>query len=193
MVLCNLGAIALDEGDVHAARRYFEEALPIIEAARPGGVDPSLLVNLGSALVLDGEPASARPLYGRALEAARRHLDQRQEGYGLFGLAVCASGDGDPELGATLSGAAEQQFERAGFALEEAERRLAKENEERLRRALGDDAFETARARGRQLSKDDAIALALRRAGPPTSAPVSTKPGAAADDKTDIRVSSPVR
>jgi tetratricopeptide (TPR) repeat protein len=181
MVLCNLGAIALDDGDVQAARGYFEEALPIIEAARPGGADPSLLVNLGSALVLDGEHTAARPLYGRALEAARRHLDDRQQGYGLFGLAICAARDGEALRGATLCGAAEERFERAGFALEQAERRLANENEGRLRRMLGVEAFESACAAGRRLSKDQAIDLALGRAS------------LGGGPETDSRVSSPVR
>ena len=187
LVLCSLGAAALDDGDVAAARTYFEEALPIIERPRPGAraerlvaadVDhvaldavetqatslmPSLLVNLGTALVLDGEVERAQPIYRRALDAARRHLDDRQAGYGLFGLALCEARSGDPGLAATLHGAAEQQLERAGFALEEAERRMAADDAAALTAQLGARAFEAARARGRGLAKDVAIDLALGR------------------------------
>jgi predicted ATPase/DNA-binding SARP family transcriptional activator len=166
MVLCNLGAIALDEGDVGVARQYFEEALPIIEAARPGGVDPSLFVNLGNALVLDGERDGARPLYARALETARRHLDKRQAGYGLLGLALCAPRD-EAHLAAVLHGAAERQFERAGFAPEEAERRLASEDQGRLRELMGEAAFEQARAEGAALEEGEAVDRALGRGSPP--------------------------
>jgi predicted ATPase/DNA-binding SARP family transcriptional activator len=187
LVLCSLGAAALDNGDVAAARTYFQEALPIIERPRPGArserlvapdVDhvaldavetqatslmPSLLVNLGTALVLDGEAERARPIYRRALDAARRHLDDRQAGYGLFGLALCEARAGDPVLAAVLHGAAEQQLERAGFALEEAERRMAADDAAALSATLGDRAFAAARARGRGLAKDVAIDLALGR------------------------------
>lgn len=186
MVLCALGGSALDEGEIAAAREYFQRALPIIERARPASdqappavtdtavvperIDtqatslmPELLVNLATALVLGGEPAVARRLYARALDAARRHLDERQAGYGLFGLALCAARDGDPAVAATLHGAAAQQFERAGFALEEAERRLAIDDETRLRVELGEAGFDAARALGQAMSKDDAIDLALGR------------------------------
>jgi predicted ATPase/DNA-binding SARP family transcriptional activator len=189
LVLCSLGASALDEGDVAAARTYFQEALPIIERPRPGArsevvaapemdqlvlvtgetqvtsLMPSLLVNLGTALVLDGEVERARPIYRRALDAARRHLDDRQAGYGLFGLALCEARSGDAVLAAMLHGAAEQQLERAGFALEEAERRLAADDAAALSSVLGQPAFEAAWARGRGLVKDVAMDLALGRTG----------------------------
>jgi predicted ATPase/DNA-binding SARP family transcriptional activator len=192
MVLCSLGAAALDAGDVAAARTYFEEALPIIEREKPspaaagprreprsaprediGLLDtiethatslmPSLLTNLATALVLGGESERARPIYRRALDAARRHLDERLAGYGLFGLALCATQAGEVMLAGTLHGAAEAQLQRAGFALEETERKLAAEDEAHLRSLAGSAAFELAREQGRAMPKDEAMELALGR------------------------------
>jgi predicted ATPase/DNA-binding SARP family transcriptional activator len=166
MALCNLGAIAMDEGDGALARAYFEEALPIMERLESVDTDAALLVNLGTALVADGDPAAARPYYERGLRVARLHVDGRQIGYGLLGLAVCASREGDAERAAVLHGAAEEQFRREGFALEDAERRMAEVDLERLAGLLSDRALEAALASGRSLSKLEAIELALSPGSP---------------------------
>lgn len=162
MALCNLGAIAMDEDDGAAARAYFEEALPIMERLESVDTDAALLVNLGTALVLDGDPVAARPFYERGLRVARLHVDGRQIGYGLLGLAVCASREGDPERAVVLHGAAEEQFKREGFALEDAERRVSEEDLAHLAGLLTQSSFDEALATGRALSKLEAIELALR-------------------------------
>jgi predicted ATPase/DNA-binding SARP family transcriptional activator len=161
MALCNLGAIALDEGEAASARARFEEALPIMERVSAVDTDAALLVNLGTALVADGDAAGARPYYERGLRVARRHIDGRQTGYCLLGLAVCATDAGDPRRAAVLHGAAESQFRREGFALEEAERRMADEDRERLRRELSEVRFEKALEEGRLMGKDQVVELAL--------------------------------
>jgi predicted ATPase/DNA-binding SARP family transcriptional activator len=162
-VLCNLGSIALDEGDATGAKSYYEEALPIMEQARPNEADAYLLVNLGTALVIGADHTAAEPLYARALEGARLHLHGLLTNYALLGLALCASSRGDHRLAATLHGASEQQFLLGGFAPEVAERRLADDDEALLRAALGDVQFEMAKERGRCLVRDEAIDLALGR------------------------------
>jgi predicted ATPase/DNA-binding SARP family transcriptional activator len=169
MALCNLGAIAMDEGDGALARAYFEEALPIMERLESVDTDAALLVNLGTALVADGDPVGARPYYERGLRVARLHIDGRQIGYGLLGLAVCASREGEAERAAVLHGAAEEQFRREGFALEDAERRMAEQDLERLAGVLPEETLDAALASGRSLSKLAAIELALRSRMPEAS------------------------
>lgn len=161
MALCNLGAIALDDGESASARALFEEALPIMERLTPLDADASLLVNLGTALVADGDPEMARSYYERALHVARRHLDGRQRGYALLGLAVCTTAAGDLRRAAILHGAAEEQFRREGFALEDAERRMADQDKEHLRRELTETGFEEALHEGWAMPKDQAIQFAL--------------------------------
>lgn len=161
-VLCNLGAFSLDRDEPDAARGYLDEALPLME--RIGVTDVPVLVNFGTSLVLLGQVVEARPIYVRALEAARRLQDARQIGHGLFGLALCASRDRDQFVqGAVLHAAALAQFVREGYALPGTLQRRAREDATRLREALGDKQYDVAAARGRALTRDAAIDLALGR------------------------------
>jgi predicted ATPase/DNA-binding SARP family transcriptional activator len=162
MVLSHLASDALDAGDPKAARAYFEEALPIIERASPGG-DANLFVSLADTRLLDGDHASARDLYSRGLETARRYIDERHATYAIVGLAACAEALGESILGATLLGVVERELAESGFALEEVDRRIRAESESRLRASLGDEAFEAARAVGRSLDRDQATEIALGR------------------------------
>jgi predicted ATPase/DNA-binding SARP family transcriptional activator len=166
ITLCNLGATALDAGDSAGARAYCERALPTLEAAGLDASDPMVLLNLGTALVGEGEHRTARALYTRAIEIARRHNQERQLGYGLFGIGLCASRDGDLVTAATLYGAARLRFEKSHFAIGPAEQHVVEEDEACVRAGLGNEKFVAAVDRGRSLSRDDAIDLALGRLGP---------------------------
>lgn len=170
VVLCNLAGAALDAGDADRARALSERATALLERDLPGFVDPTLLVNLGTALVLSGDHEAALPHYRRAIGTARRRLHQRQLGYGLIGVALCSSREGDLVTAATLHGAASQQFERWGFVPEDAEQRMLVEDEAGARSSLGPVKYEAAVARGREMSVDDVVDLALGRPGPYVSA-----------------------
>ncbi|HEV2360342.1 MAG TPA: BTAD domain-containing putative transcriptional regulator, partial [Acidimicrobiales bacterium] len=159
--LCNLGALSLGGDEPEAARGYLDEALPLMEKLRVTNLP--LLNNLGTSLVLLGQPGAAEPIYVRALEAARRQQDARQIGHGLFGLALCAARSPDQYVrGAVLHAAARAQWAREGYALPGATERRAQEDVARLRGALGRE-YDTATAQGRALTRDEAIDLALGR------------------------------
>ena len=162
MVLSHLASDALDAGDPKASRGYFEEALPIIERASPGG-DANIFVSLADTRLLDGDHAAARDLYARGLETARRYIDERHATYAIVGLAACAEALGESILGATLLGVVERELAESGFALEEVDRRIRAESEARVRASVGDEAFEVARAVGRSLERDQATEIALGR------------------------------
>jgi DNA-binding CsgD family transcriptional regulator len=81
-----------------------------------------------------------------------------QVGLALLGLALTRQGGADPAWSARLHGAADQAFTDLGHALEPLEARLAGQDRERLRAAMGDEAFEAEYAAGRTLDAAQALA-----------------------------------
>ena len=126
---------------------------------------------------MDGDAASARRLLISVLETARATGEKTFVHVAVLGLALAVGADGDPAVAATLHGAADHQYERAGQAFDSIESELRASDHARLRDALGEAAFDAAYARGRTLSQADAIALAVGTAQPdPGPAPAVTVP-----------------
>jgi DNA-binding CsgD family transcriptional regulator len=84
----------------------------------------------------------------------------------VLGLAPAVGADGDLGVAATLHGAADHLYERAGQAFDAVDLSLRASDHARLRDALGQAAFDDACQHGRTLSQADAIALALSTAQP---------------------------
>ena len=93
---------------------------------------------------------------------ARRTGMKRHIAYALIGLAMAGHGRADPGWSARLHGAADQALADLGHALEPLEGRLADLDRQRLRTAMGAEAFEAEYAAGRTL--DPAQVLAEARA-----------------------------
>jgi hypothetical protein len=124
--------------------------------------------NAGITLNHLGAIARERGEYGRAAERLResltifvtngiRHLvaDNFEE------LAGVATATGRAELAARLLGAAEALREELGLPLSPADSPAVEATAAAARAALGDEAFEAARAEGRALPLEQAIAEAL--------------------------------
>ena len=81
--------------------------------------------------------------------------------YALLGLALAGRSEADPGWSARLHGAADQALEDLGRVLEPLEARLADLDRQRLRAAIGAEAFEAEYAGGRALDvahvADDAL------------------------------------
>jgi DNA-binding NarL/FixJ family response regulator len=69
--------------------------------------------------------------------------------YALIGLAMTGHGGADPGRAARLHGAADQALADLGHALEPLEARLADHDRQRLRAAVGAEAFDAEYAAGR--------------------------------------------
>ena len=150
-VLGNLGTYELSVGDLDAARRNLAEALDTARALNSRSDIVYQIFNLGLAEYLGGSPDAARDLFADSFDLARRMGMRQSTGYALIGLALTDHSAADPGWSARLHGAADQILADLGCRLEPLECRLADLDRQRLRAAMGDDAFEAVYAAGRTL------------------------------------------
>jgi LuxR family transcriptional regulator, maltose regulon positive regulatory protein len=163
-MLDNVGYEELSAGDLTAARRHLAEALDITRALndRTGIVFQTF--NLGLAEYLGGSPEAAEALFAESFDLARRTGMRSQVAYALVGLALADNGVADPGLSARMHGAADQALADQGSVLEPLEAELAGQDRDRLRAAMGAEAFEAEYTKGRTLDPAQALA-ALGRTG----------------------------
>jgi non-specific serine/threonine protein kinase len=160
--LGNLGYYELSAGDLEAARCHVAEALDIARTLghRSGIVYQSF--NLGLAEYLGGSPQAAVALFAESLDVARRAGMRACVAVALLGLALTSRDRADPGWPARLHGAAGQALTDLGHVLEPLEARLADTGRQRLRAAMGDEAFEAEYAIGRTLTPEQ-VQAGIRR------------------------------
>jgi predicted ATPase/DNA-binding CsgD family transcriptional regulator len=184
VLLGNLGNFELAAGDLDAARRHLAESLDITRALNNRQSIVHAAFNLGLAEYLGGSPGAAEALFAESLDLARRMGLRTDMAYALLGLALAGRGGADQGWSARLHGAADQALADLGRALEPLEARLAGEDRQRLRAAIGEQAFDAEYAAGRTLDLASAAdqarqAIPAGRAAQPAGAPGS-EPDAAA-------------
>jgi LuxR family maltose regulon positive regulatory protein len=111
--------------------------------------------------------------------------------YALIGLALAGHGRADPGWSARLHGAADQALADLGHALEPLEERLADLDRQRLRTAIGTEAFDAEYAAGRTLDLARAAHQARHgipagRAAPPAGALVSEPDAALSGEAVSV-------
>jgi non-specific serine/threonine protein kinase len=179
LTLMNLGVDQITAREVRAGVAYLQESLRVAEAHGYQHVADAVTANLGFAYVMDGDAASSRRLLTGVLDRARATGEKTFVHVAVLGLALAVGADGDPAVAATLHGAADQLYQRAGQAYDALDLGLRATDHARLLEQLGAAAFDAACQCGRTLSQADAIALALSSAQPdPEPAPVVTAPDA---------------
>ena len=157
-MLGNLGYHELSAGDLDAARSHLAESRDI---ARPLNDRYSIVhttFNLGLAEYLGGSPDAAGASFAESLDLARRTGMRAMMAYALIGLALAGHGGVGPGWSARLHGAADQALADLGHALQPLEERLAGLDRQRLRAAMGDEAFEADYAAGRTLDLAQVLA-----------------------------------
>ena len=166
-VLTFLGAIPFLAGDLGQAGERFERALRL---ARRVGDDVAVFGPLHLlALVRQAEGAydRAAAYHWEALACAERTADKTNLAHALEGMAAWWGGRGEPERAARLYGAAEAIL--AGLGLSFGSFETGSVVHERYlssaRRQLGEAAWDAARADGRAMTADRALACA--RSSPP--------------------------
>jgi predicted ATPase/two-component SAPR family response regulator len=158
--LANLGAIVLDQGDHALASSLLEES---VEISRKAGDDWMLslpLRNLGVAVFRRGDHDRAEALIKESLFLLRELGDKLYTSRGLECLAAVVSMRGDHGRAARLFGAGEALREAIGasvpFHLVDYDGAIAG-----ARDTLGEEAFTTAWAQGREMTMEQAVAYAL--------------------------------
>jgi tetratricopeptide (TPR) repeat protein len=159
-MLGNLGYVELSLGELDAARAHLAESLAIARALndRSGVVYQAL--NLGLAEYLNGSVTAAENLFAESLIQAERMRMRASIGYALSGLAMTRSGRAGMSRSARLHGAAAEALAVLEETIEPLEGGLRDRDCERLRNAMGAEAFEAEYAAGRALTPDEAFALA---------------------------------
>jgi predicted ATPase/class 3 adenylate cyclase/DNA-binding CsgD family transcriptional regulator len=162
-MLNNLSDYELWTGDLDAARRHLAESLDIARALNARNSAVIGTFNLGLAEYLSGSPDAAEALFAESLDLARRMGMKRHTAYALIGLALAGRGGADPGWSARLHGAADQALAALGHALQPLEGRLADLDRQRLRAAMGTEAFEDEYAAGRALGPAGVLAALGRK------------------------------
>jgi predicted ATPase/class 3 adenylate cyclase/DNA-binding CsgD family transcriptional regulator len=180
LTLANLGVYEVAAGELRPARAHLQEACTLADELGYLNMSVGLWQNLGLVELLDGHPRDARRLFLNSLDRARTTGGpSAYVNAALLGVALAVGADGDAAVAATLHGAADEHYERAGRVFEATEAGLRDRDHAQLRATLGDAAFEAACRRGRSLSRADAIALAAGAAEPdPGAVPAVTVPAA---------------
>ena len=156
----NLGYAELSIGDLDSARTHLRESLEIFRVLndRDGVVYETF--NLGLAEYLSGSLGTASTCFAESLEMARRAQLKASTAYALLGLAMARSA-AEMRQSAQLYGAADAALAALNETVEPLEAGLRDLDCQRLRSAMGEDAFATEHAAGRALTSEQVLTLAL--------------------------------
>jgi predicted ATPase/class 3 adenylate cyclase len=167
--LHNLYGVGLHAGRLDEARAYLEEAITLAEELGANLVLYFLRGELAIVLLMEGRHAEAAPLVRRNLLVARRVGAGVDVAMVIFAAACCAAWQGQHQAAARLHGAADADITAAladgSIGWSELEQGLREEEQARLRQQMGDQAFDDTYRLGGDLSRLQAVELAL---GPPS-------------------------
>ncbi len=157
-----LGSVAQDRGDFARAQVLYDESLAIRRTLGDRWGVASSLNYLGN-LAIDRDDASiARAMHAESLAIAQALGDRWGMAESLGGLASVALSFAGPGRGACMGGAATRQWEEVGAPSGPGKRPRFDRHIAALRAAMADDAaFDAAWQKGRAMTLEQAIALAL--------------------------------
>jgi predicted ATPase len=162
MALVTLGRVALFRQDVRAALARFDESLAVAKRQHDDLGEAIALHHRGWVEVLLGGFDVARECFEESLADSERLHHDEGVAYALEGLTAVAAGSGDVARAGTLLGAAQVLRERTGL-YNAPSFSFHQQFVDGILAGPGADPFEAARARGRYLHVDDAVAYALQR------------------------------
>jgi len=155
------GRVAAQVGRLSDAQRFFRQAQGLFEQVGDTRFALSAQSEVGHALRHSGADDEAEAEYRKTIRGWQRSGNRGAVANQLesFGFLAITRGDGD--RAARLLAGAEALRERAGSAMSPRERVEYDAALADLRKLLAPDAFDAAWAAGRELTADDAVALAV--------------------------------
>ncbi len=165
-----LGMVALSRGDLGRATQMFEEGLAMARSLGERLGTYIALYNLAQVTLSRGDYDGAVSLFEEGVALSGEVGDRANLAYCLEGLAVVARARGEARRAARLIGAAEGLHEAVGvpvYIYYEPDRSLYERTMAAVRSELGEEAFEEARERGREMTFEQAVVYALEAYGAP--------------------------
>ena len=163
--LNNLGTQHEEQGDLREALALWQESLALYREQGDKRGTASVLHGSGTVALEQGDHKEARRRLVESLAIYREIGAQNEVAHVLQALAETEAAVGQHHTGVVLSAAARALLEAIHAAIPEKILRTYERAQQRMREALGEDAFVAAWAEGQALSLDEAVALALG-AGP---------------------------
>jgi predicted ATPase/class 3 adenylate cyclase len=155
----NAGVSSLRKGDLSSARGFLQRAEEAHRAV--GRHNPTLMINLGWVLRLEGDGAGAAAAFRRALRECHRFGNSPDIPYATLGLACHACDTGDWRRAAVLHGFADAFLGSSGEPWQDPEDVFRQQSLDEVRGHLGGADFEAEYGRGTSLDLRSAIDLAL--------------------------------
>jgi tetratricopeptide (TPR) repeat protein len=159
-----LGMAALTRGDLGRATQMFEEGLAIARRLGERLSTYIALYNLAQVALSHSDYNGAVSLFEEGIALSEEVGDRANLAYCLEGLAVVAGVRGEAERSSRLIGAAEGLHEAVGvpvYVYYEPHRSPYESTVAAVRSQMGEEAFEAARAQGRALTFEQAVAYAV--------------------------------
>lgn len=163
-LLHGLGEALEGQGDLAAARKLFDESLEALEASGTPEGTALPLTSLGDVALAENDFEIAGRHHREALQIRAKRGNPKEISENLHGLASVASGLGNFERAARLFGASDRYRPPSGVWISNIRptaTRSYPDTIEKLRKALGAEAFEAEWEKGRKLSIEEAVAHAL--------------------------------
>jgi tetratricopeptide (TPR) repeat protein len=162
--LLNLGTALLHRASYLEARQVLEEAVAAHQATGDQLFAARSRVELGYAALVCEDLPQARSYFGAALATFVESRERWGVAEAVAGFAVLAAAGGDAETAAVLTGSSEATYAEVAAQVIAPDANLAAPYLDRARRALGESGWSTALDRGRGLSIDEAVQIALNYA-----------------------------
>jgi len=153
-------------GDIPAARAHLEAAIRAAEVL--GFPHLYALANLAEVLRAEHDLEGARSGFEDVVRGSRRTGDKYGLSGAFLGLGCLAADLGDWHRAAVLYGAEHALMDQVGAPWDPFDARRRQESLDQARAALGDQQLQRAYTRGKALSFDQAIDLAIGKSLPAT-------------------------
>jgi tetratricopeptide (TPR) repeat protein len=158
----SLGWTYHDAGDLDQAREIHEANLRRARELDNPGIEATTLAVLGTIAVDEGRPEDAFPLLEAAYRIHRGLVESLEVATDLSRFAAALASMGEGEKAVELSSLSDALREELGARVPWVER-LAEQARAEAQAQLDQRGFERAWERGKRLTPDDAVAIALRR------------------------------